>query len=130
MGITPWGYKKYNKVFICDTYVQVIADADEHGAAVLGVLMKATVKVGTPSAGLLFARYSRQIGSFPRVFVDRVLGSAFLQPRRACHLHGSQLYWSYRPVTPVVRCSSGGAGEFEVTILVFRKNYTLPIVTY
>ena len=25
--------------------MQVIADADEHGAAVLGVLMKATVKV-------------------------------------------------------------------------------------
>lgn len=28
-------------------YHQVIADADEHGAAVLGVVMKATVKVET-----------------------------------------------------------------------------------
>lgn len=34
--------------------MQVIADADEHGAAVLGVLMKATVKVSKPIA----ARYT------------------------------------------------------------------------
>lgn len=59
--------------------MQVIADADEHGAAVLGVLMKATVKVSRHAVDLLLlvatlpTKATVKISRFFSRFVSRLV---------------------------------------------------------
>lgn len=78
--------------------MQVISDADEHGAAVLGVLMKATVKVSTPCCLLIVAtggRLEKPPGLSPSIGSETDMSSSHSVALADCAIRITLFFWVY-----------------------------------